>query len=114
MGKGDKKTKRGKIISGTYGVRRRRKRKVALVETQESKKVIKKTSAKTKEAVRKKSPVKKEVLEKVTESAAEKQVNAAPAIEKKGRVAEKKAAEKPKKEKEEESPAEGATPEEAK
>ncbi|MCK4638693.1 MAG: 30S ribosomal protein THX, partial [Bacteroidales bacterium] len=27
MGKGDKKTKRGKIILGTYGVRRLRKRK---------------------------------------------------------------------------------------
>ncbi|NHF60747.1 30S ribosomal protein THX [Flavobacteriaceae bacterium TP-CH-4] len=25
MGKGDKKTRRGKIINGTYGVRRRRK-----------------------------------------------------------------------------------------
>ncbi|MBE9481247.1 MAG: 30S ribosomal protein THX, partial [Bacteroidetes bacterium] len=27
MGKGDKKTKRGKIILGTYGVRRLRKKK---------------------------------------------------------------------------------------
>ena len=27
MGKGDKKTKRGKIIAGTYGVRRKRKKK---------------------------------------------------------------------------------------
>ena len=26
MGKGDKKTRRGKIIIGTYGVRRRRKK----------------------------------------------------------------------------------------
>ncbi len=26
MGKGDKKTKRGKIINGTYGVRRRKKK----------------------------------------------------------------------------------------
>ena len=26
MGKGDKKTRRGKIILGTYGVRRRRKK----------------------------------------------------------------------------------------
>lgn len=27
MGKGDKKTKRGKIICGTYGVHRKRKKK---------------------------------------------------------------------------------------
>jgi len=27
MGKGDKKTRRGKIVKGTYGVRRRRKKK---------------------------------------------------------------------------------------
>ncbi|PDH46609.1 MAG: 30S ribosomal protein THX [Flavobacteriales bacterium MED-G15] len=29
MGKGDKKTKRGKIIKGTNGARRRRKKKVS-------------------------------------------------------------------------------------
>ncbi len=29
MGKGDKKTKRGKIIMGSYGVRRPRKKKKA-------------------------------------------------------------------------------------
>lgn len=27
MGKGDKKTKRGKIVRGTYGVHRKRKKK---------------------------------------------------------------------------------------
>lgn len=27
MGKGDKKTRRGKIVNGTYGVRRRKKKK---------------------------------------------------------------------------------------
>lgn len=29
MGKGDKKTRRGKIISGSHGVRRPRKKKLA-------------------------------------------------------------------------------------
>ena len=29
MGKGDKKTKRGKIVKGTFGVRRSRKKKSA-------------------------------------------------------------------------------------
>jgi 30S ribosomal protein S31 len=29
MGKGDKKSKRGKIVSGTYGVRRRRRKKTS-------------------------------------------------------------------------------------
>jgi 30S ribosomal protein S31 len=31
MGKGDKKTKRGKIIMGTFGVRRPRKKRVPIV-----------------------------------------------------------------------------------
>ncbi|HDM32411.1 MAG TPA: 30S ribosomal protein THX [Deltaproteobacteria bacterium] len=34
MGKGDRKTKRGKIWRGTYGVKRRKKKKVA--STQEN------------------------------------------------------------------------------
>ena len=42
MGKGDKKTKRGKIIIGSYGVRRRKKKNVAIV-------VKKKPEAKIKE-----------------------------------------------------------------
>jgi len=33
MGKGDKKTKRGKIVIGSYGVRRPRKNKPALAAT---------------------------------------------------------------------------------
>ena len=40
MGKGDKKTKRGKIVSGSYGVRRPRKKTV------ETKPVTKKTTKK--------------------------------------------------------------------
>lgn len=34
MGKGDKRSKRGKIILGTYGVRRPRRRKKASAKTQ--------------------------------------------------------------------------------
>jgi 30S ribosomal protein S31 len=32
MGKGDKKSKRGKIVNGSYGVRRRRKKVVKVEE----------------------------------------------------------------------------------
>lgn len=42
MGKGDKKSKRGKITNGTYGVRRPRKKKI--------KALAKKAKAKTKKA----------------------------------------------------------------
>ena len=37
MGKGDKKTKRGKIIKGTFGNRRRRKQKTEKKEAEKSK-----------------------------------------------------------------------------
>jgi 30S ribosomal protein S31 len=49
MGKGDKKTRRGKIIIGTYGVRRRRKKadkqeikpvKVSIVKEEKDKKAV--------------------------------------------------------------------------
>ncbi|WP_299552856.1 30S ribosomal protein THX [Seonamhaeicola sp.] len=42
MGKGDKKSRRGKITNGTYGVRRPRKKKV--------KTVVKKATTKAKKA----------------------------------------------------------------
>ena len=35
MGKGDKKTKRGKIVKGSYGVTRPRRKKVAETDKQE-------------------------------------------------------------------------------
>ncbi len=41
MGKGDKKTKRGKIVAGSYGVRRPKKKKTTYKPT--AKAVIKKT-----------------------------------------------------------------------
>jgi len=43
MGKGDKKTKRGKIISGTHGVRRPKKHQVKGSSTQSKKGKAKKT-----------------------------------------------------------------------
>lgn len=46
MGKGDKKTRRGKIVNGTYGVRRPKKKNVAAVVAKKPK--AKKTTAKTK------------------------------------------------------------------
>lgn len=44
MGKGDKKTRRGKIVNGTYGVRRRKKKKgtVPLAEKEAKAKKTKK------------------------------------------------------------------------
>lgn len=52
MGKGDKKSKRGKIVNGSYGVRRpKKKNKKALVATpseKTEKKPAKKTTAKKK------------------------------------------------------------------
>jgi len=42
MGKGDRKTRRGKIIKGTYGVRRPRKKVKKVVVTKSSEKINKK------------------------------------------------------------------------
>lgn len=56
MGKGDKKTKRGKITKGTYGVRRPKSynKKLIVDDIEEREKSAKKVEAK------KKAPVKKE------------------------------------------------------
>lgn len=54
MGKGDKKTRRGKITIGTYGVRRPRKKVKSIVVAEKSKK---KTTAK--KAAPKKTTAKK-------------------------------------------------------
>ena len=43
MGKGDKKTKRGKITMGTFGVRRPRKKKKSFVVVKRKKKSAAKT-----------------------------------------------------------------------
>ena len=78
MGKGDIKTKRGKIIAGSYGVRRSRKKKTRDFKPEDKKgNVAKKSAATTKEekpkAVEKKSADKKEVKDvKSTEKIVEK------------------------------------------
>jgi len=69
MGKGDKKTRRGKIILGTYGVRRRRKRTdkpgIKLVTTSKEKD-LKEKKLKEKREVKEARPV-KEVIPVVKE-----------------------------------------------
>jgi len=54
MGKGDKKTRRGKIRLGTFGVRRKRKKTAAYIPA-----VVKETPATKKKA----NPKKKEEVE---------------------------------------------------
>jgi len=61
MGKGDKKTKRGKIINGSYGNKRQRKSKVQYIAP----KVVKKEITEEVEEV-KKAPVKKAAAKKTT------------------------------------------------
>ncbi|MCF8344106.1 MAG: 30S ribosomal protein THX, partial [Bacteroidales bacterium] len=57
MGKGDKKTKRGKIIAGTYGVRRPRKKTKTIFEQKEAEL---KTDKKSAEPVKSKPPRRKQ------------------------------------------------------
>jgi len=61
MGKGDKKTKKGKISSGSYGVLRKRKKTALFIA--KTKKVSSK--AKKEEVVEEKAPAKKPVAKKV-------------------------------------------------
>ncbi len=60
MGKGDKKTKRGKISMGTFGVRRPRKKTKVFkaVKTKPKKEAIKKPPAKPKVAAKAKATAK--------------------------------------------------------
>ncbi len=76
MGKGDKKTKRGKIVNGSYGILRRRKKlkvkfeKPVVAET--SKKIKAEVAGekpKEKTAVAKKAAVKKTTVKKITTAA---------------------------------------------
>jgi 30S ribosomal protein S31 len=96
MGKGDKKSRRGKIILGTFGVRRRRKQAALTIE----KPVVSSESAeiKPKKAVKPKAePKEAEVPEKVTK---EKTVTKPVKAPKEKKEQEEPAAEaKPKKEK---------------
>lgn len=79
MGKGDKKTRRGKIKMGSYGVKRLRKAKKTVVIPAKPKKVkvvIEEAEAPVKKTVAKKAPAKKAVAKEVVakESADEKVV----------------------------------------
>ncbi len=56
MGKGDKKSKKGKISSGSYGVTRQKKKKNAFVATKPK---AKKAAPKAKEAQATEKPAKK-------------------------------------------------------
>jgi len=62
MGKGDRKSKKGKIAKGSFGVRRPKKPKhdVALNPPAETKKPAKKTKTTAKKSTAKKSTKKKE------------------------------------------------------
>ncbi len=59
MGRGDVKTKKGKISKGSYGVLRPHKKKKTVVAKPKNKKVVAKKAATEKPAV-KKSPAKKQ------------------------------------------------------
>ena len=75
MGKGDKKTRRGKIIKGTYGVRRLRKksRKYVVAKQAEAEKPIVEEAKKT-------EPIKKEATAKpAAKKSAAKKTTAKPA-----------------------------------
>ena len=64
MGKGDQKSKKGKISSGSYGVSRKRKKAVAFVAKPKAKKTeAVKEEAPAKEAA-KKAPAKKPAAKK--------------------------------------------------
>lgn len=72
MGKGDKKTKKGKITIGTYGVSRKKKKSSGFTPSPKTKKTAaskaeKPTKAKAPKAATKKAPAKK-----TTKKAAEK------------------------------------------
>ena len=53
MGKGDKKTKKGKIFKGSYGVVRPRKSTISTIATKKETKPKKKITAKKKPATKK-------------------------------------------------------------
>jgi 30S ribosomal protein S31 len=101
MGKGDKKTRRGKIILGTFGVRRRRKKEAA--------KDIKPLIATKEKEIKEKKPVKEKAEVKEVKAVAEAKEIKAPkektapkapkAVKEKKEATDKAAEPKPKKEK---------------
>ena len=91
MGKGDKKTKRGKIILGTYGVRRARKKKdKKAIGAKASTEVTVKTTRKEKQPAEKKEtkPVKEKAPAKDQKVVKEKEPKAETAKPKREKKAE--------------------------
>jgi 30S ribosomal protein S31 len=64
MGKGDKKSRKGKIFMGTYGVTRPRKTAEVIVMPKKKKVELKKEEVATKAATKKKTETKKTVAKK--------------------------------------------------
>ena len=67
MGKGDQKSKKGKINAGSYGVTRKRKSSTTFVAKPKAEKVVakaEKTEAKPKKVAAKKAPAKKAAVKK--------------------------------------------------
>ncbi|PCJ23609.1 MAG: 30S ribosomal protein THX [Flavobacteriales bacterium] len=64
MGKGDKKTKKGKISSGSYGVLRKRKKEAVFVAKPKKKVAPEKEEALVAEETAKETPAKKPVAKK--------------------------------------------------
>ena len=75
MGKGDKKTKKGKISQGSYGVTRKRKKPTPVVASAKPKKVAPKKAEEKAETVKpaaKKAPAKKTATAEKKPAAAKK------------------------------------------
>jgi ribosomal small subunit protein bTHX len=83
MGKGDKKTKRGKIIMGSYGVRRPSKKTTRIMTETEGKTNLKKQSASIEEKEEKTKEVKKKTGKKTsTKKASVKKIEEQPDTDK--------------------------------
>ena len=66
MGKGDKKTKRGKIVNKSYGVRRMRKKSSGYTPVPKAEPVVEETPAQVKKAPAKKAAAKKTAAKTTT------------------------------------------------
>ena len=64
MGKGDKKSRKGKIFMGTYGVTRPRKTTEVIVIPKKKRVELKKEQVATKDATKKKTETKKTAVKK--------------------------------------------------
>ena len=67
MGRGDRKSRKGKIFRGSFGVSRPRKTNAAIIIPTKKKEIVKETAAKKKDTVKKKV-AKKTTAKKTTET----------------------------------------------